>query len=398
MSSQAMTMEKWNEKIDAYIEQEKAKIGSKKPVYRIYCQDKNDRSGGGLYNETVTIDTIGRFARAVGDSNPLYSDPVYAARSARGGIVAPPLLECCICSTFVMGALPRLRGMSVFDAGSRWDRFEEIRPDDRFTAGNTYLGVREISRHPEKSRLLLQEHAISLMNQQGKEAARVTARVMIRLLSPQAQAEGHGGAKAAAEPRPHYSQEQLAALYENLDGQMDGRFRRGAQTLYWEDVQIGDQLPETVVGPYDEADGRSLMAAIGAANAFATKWGSLRHRHPQGVLDPETGAWRDPIDRHSSDTIARAQGSKRAIASGIHSQTLLARAVGDWMGDAGFLVSLDCSCKKPLFYGDLSTQRGTVVNKYEKNGQHYVEMQVEAVRQDGVVHTDALAVVRLPAR
>ena len=31
-----MTMEKWNEKIDAYIEQEKAKIGSKKPVYRIY--------------------------------------------------------------------------------------------------------------------------------------------------------------------------------------------------------------------------------------------------------------------------------------------------------------------------------------------------------------------------
>ena len=83
-----MDIREWNERIDSFIKEENSVIGRTVPVYRIYCQDGTDRSGGGFYNEMVTADTIGRFARALGDSNPLYSDPVYA-KEERGGIVAP---------------------------------------------------------------------------------------------------------------------------------------------------------------------------------------------------------------------------------------------------------------------------------------------------------------------
>lgn len=388
----------WQKRIDDYIAAENAKIGTVLPVHRIYCQDGSDRSGGGIYNETVTVDTIGRFARAIGDSNPLYSNPAYAAKSLYHGIVAPPLIEACVVSTFVGGAFPRLRGMTVFDAGTKWERFLPIRPDDHFSVKNHYLGIKELSKNPKEARLLLRSHALNLTNQNGEKAAVVTARSIIKCLSPEAQKTKQKPAHHnKAEARPHYTKEVLEKIANNLAAQFDGVFRQGVVPRYWEDVKVGDELPETIVGPYDEADSRSIMAAIGAANAFATKWGSLHGRNHQ-IVDPETGAPRDPVDRHMSDLIARIQGSKRAIAPGIHNQTLLSRTVSDWMGDAGFLKVLDCQCRRSMYFGDVSYQTGVVTKKYIKNDENLVELQLKAARQDGVVHTTATAVVRLPSK
>lgn len=422
-----MDNREWNERIDSFIREENSAVGRTVPVYRIYCQDGTDRSGGGFYNEMVTADTIGRFARALGDSNPLYSDPVYAKEGIYGGIIAPPLLECCICSTFIGGRMPRVRGISVYDGGTKWERFVPIRPGDFFTAQTEYLGVEEVKRAEAGSRLLLRSHEIRLTNQTGELVSRLTARSLISCAPPEETGdvgsavkkpapEGSAGKKhettgsaiennAGPAPhlfstRPRYSQEQLEAVGRNLDAQLRGDFRRGSDLRYWEDVQAGEALPEEVVGPYDESDGSALMAAIGAANAFATKWAAVRYRKGSGLIDPETGARRHPIDRHMSDAAARAQGLPRAVVSGVHSQALLAKLAGDWMGDAGFLCSLDCRCRRPLYFGDLSTQRGYVTGKSrnEKTGDCYVNLRLEGVRQDGVVHTEAEAVVRLPSR
>ena len=443
-----MDIRDWNERIDTFIKEENSGIGRTVPVYRIYCQDGTDRSGGGLYNETVTADTIGRFARALGDSNPLYSDPVYAREGIYGGIIAPPLLECCICSTFIGGRMPRVRGISVYDGGTKWERFVPIRPGDSFTAQTEYLGIEEITKPGAGSRLLLRSHEIRLSNQTGIMVSRLTARSLISCAPPE-KTENSGGSavkKSAAEgsaenrlseegpalikplaegsagnrpsaqgsaagktagsvsqpvlSRPHYSQEELEAVGRNLDAQLSGDLRRGSRPRYWEEVQTGEELPEEVVGPYDESDGSALMAAIGAANAFATKWAAVRFRKGSGLIDPETGARRHPIDRHMSDAAARAQGLPRAVVSGVHSQALLAKLAGDWMGDAGFLRSLDCRCRRPLYFGDLSIQRGYVTgkNRDEKTGECFVTLRLEGVRQDGVVHTEAEAAVRLPSR
>ena len=416
-----ISIEEWNARIDAFIAEENKKRGLRVPVHRIYCQDDTDRSGGGIYNQTVTVDTIGRFVRALGDSNPLFSDPRYqeerAGRNSSGScsgsgqdcFPAPPLLECCICSTFIGGKLPRLRGISVFDAGSRWERFLPILPGDSFSAQTENLGIKEITRTGASGRLLIREHRIDLTNQRGDLVSSLTARCAVKCAPPvekTAEKTNTAAADIAAaasagreiipqEVRPHYSEEELARVYANLDAQLSGAFRRGAQPRFWEDVEIGEKLPEQIIGPYDESDGQALMAAIGASNAFATKWAAIRFRKGQGVTDPETGAHRHPIDRHSSDAIARAQGLPRAIVSGIHSQALLAKSVSDWMGDDGFLRILDCQCRKPLYYGDLSFQRGCVTDKFEEDGKYMVKLEMEAVRQDGVPHTTAQAIVEL---
>lgn len=266
------------------------------------------------------------------------------------------------------------------------------------------------------------------MNQRDEHVSSLTARSVIKCASPLQEdgemsdrdhAEGRQGcADSRLRPadgrfdsanerdkntesqkgRPHYTKEELEGLYANLDAQLAGAFRRGAVPRYWEDVEIGEKLPEQMAGPYDESDGQALMAAIGAANAFATKWASIRFRKGQGITDPETGAHRHPIDRHNSDVMARVQGLPRAIVSGIHTQALLAKSVGDWMGDEGFLRTLDCRCRRPLYFGDLSIQSGIVAGKYEKDGKCYVKLHMQAVRQDSVVHTMAEALVELPSR
>ena len=432
-----MDRKEWDARIDAFVQEENRGRGRVLPVHRIFCQDGEDRSGGGIYNETVTIDTIGRFARALGDTNPLFSDPKYAAKSVYGGVIAPPLLECCICSTFLGKTFPRVRGLSVFDAGTKWERFVPIRPGDCFSASATFAGVEERTKAESPDRILLRSHEIDLWNGRGEHVSRLTARSILKCSfqggsgqdgsekppaqtvpqeagpaggvsgrlpeKPAGSSEMKGKAPGMAEAeaasgRPHYTQAELQRVYENQEAQFLGRFRRGAQMRYMEDVQIGEELPEQIVGPYDESDGNSLLAAIGAANAFATKWGAGSGRRRGWPEDPETGARRLPIDRHSSDVLARAQGLPRAIAYGIHSQALLAKSVSDWMGDAGLLRSLDCRCRKPLFYGDLSIQRGRVTGKYERDGKYYAVLQLEAVRQDGVVHTEAQALVQLPGK
>ena len=371
-----ISLEDWNARIDAFLADENMHVGEEMPVYRIYCQDDTNRSGGGIYNETVTADTIGRYARALGDSNPLYSDPRYAAAGFYGEIIAPPLMECCICSTFIGGKVPRLRGVSVYDAGTRWERFREIRPGDSFKAVTTFLGTEEITKQERNDRTLLRKHAVRLENQKGETVSLLTARSIIKCKLPVSD-EGETGNDNNDSCRPAYTQEQLEQVYRNLDAQLAGEFRRGAKARYWEDVKIGEKLQEEIIGPYDESDGMSLMAAIGVSNAFATKWGTIRSRRGKGIIDPETGAMRHPIDRHNSDAAARAQGLPRAIVSGIHSQALLAKSVSDWMGDTGSLRVLDCRCRRPF---------------------GFVVLQMKAVRQDEVTHTEAEAIVELPCR
>ena len=264
-----ISLEDWNARIDAFIIEENKNCGRTLPVHRIYCQDDSDRSGGGIYNETVTVDTIGRFARALGDSNPLYSDPQYrtgqAGTASKGLFPAPPLLECCICSTFIGGRMPRLRGISAFDAGSRWERFLPILPGDSFSAQTSFLGVREISRqsaaNADAARLLLREHRIDLTNQRGEHVSSITARCIIRCMPPLNNEPGtqRSSDSTCREPvqkgRPSYTEEELDRVYANLDAQLSGVFRRGSRPRYWEDVIVGEQVPEQIIGPYDESDG-----------------------------------------------------------------------------------------------------------------------------------------------
>jgi acyl dehydratase len=85
---------------------------------------------------------IRRFADAIGDSNPLFSNEVEARRGRFGGIIAPP--------TFfrsMMAALPEVKidlaGNRGLDGGSEWEFFEPVRPGDRVTVQSKIADIHE---------------------------------------------------------------------------------------------------------------------------------------------------------------------------------------------------------------------------------------------------------------
>jgi acyl dehydratase len=100
----------------------------------------------GSVTEARTYDVergaIRRFAEAIGDSNPLFSDEKAARKSRFGGIIAPPTF----CRSLMAPALevkldmPNFRGL---DGGSDWEYFEPIRPGDRISVQTRLADLRE---------------------------------------------------------------------------------------------------------------------------------------------------------------------------------------------------------------------------------------------------------------
>ena len=94
------------------------------------------REAVGVDSEPATHEiekgAIVRFAQAIGDDNPLFTDEEAARGTRYGGLIAPP--------TFLRSlerSPPTLPFPSpypdVLDGGSEWEYFEPVRPGDRIT-------------------------------------------------------------------------------------------------------------------------------------------------------------------------------------------------------------------------------------------------------------------------
>jgi len=94
-----------------------------------------------LVNE-VEAGAIKKFARAIGDTNPLFNDDEAARKSRYGGLIASP--------TFLRSMNSGPAKVSVqspypanLDGGSEWEYFEPVRPGDRITVTTYLAGIHE---------------------------------------------------------------------------------------------------------------------------------------------------------------------------------------------------------------------------------------------------------------
>ena len=91
----------------------------------------------GLETAPVTTEiekgAIMKFARAIGDENPLFNDEAHSRNSPYGGLIAPPTFLRSVGTTRM--DLPfELSLERVLDGGSDWEYFEPVRAGDRITA------------------------------------------------------------------------------------------------------------------------------------------------------------------------------------------------------------------------------------------------------------------------
>ena len=84
---------------------------------------------------------VRKFAAAIGDPNPLWSDEALARRTRYGGIIAPPTFLCTMNSpTPSMPEIPYSRGLN---GGNEWEYFQPIRVGDRITVVSQIADIYE---------------------------------------------------------------------------------------------------------------------------------------------------------------------------------------------------------------------------------------------------------------
>ncbi len=97
------------------------------------------------YSYEVTQEQIVEFSTSLGETNPLYTDEVYAKASPYGGMIAPPTFCVSFRSEAPMPDLKLSYGKRGFDGGKECRFVKPIRP------GDTITGVDRIAEVYEKT-------------------------------------------------------------------------------------------------------------------------------------------------------------------------------------------------------------------------------------------------------
>src|ERR1700692_2756043 len=77
----------------------------------------------------ATRDNIRHYAHGIGDDNPLWCDPDYAAKTRYGGIIAPPSFLFAT-SPLVSGCVGGLPGLHAMWSGADWTWHKPVRRND----------------------------------------------------------------------------------------------------------------------------------------------------------------------------------------------------------------------------------------------------------------------------
>ena len=343
-------------------------------------------------NSEVTADAIRHFARGIGDLNPLWFDEKYAGKTRWGVIIAPP--------TYLYGVIyptgmkaGGLSGVHAFHSGNEWEWYKPIRKGDHITG--TYQ-LKDVVEKPSQfsKRILIVDDEVKFYNQRDE----LVAKTLGWSIRAERQAAQDTGKYKALEPYA-YSEEEVEAICRAYENEKP----RGARPLYWEDVNVGDEVPPVVRGPFTPADTVAFREA-----AKAEMWGigmchglKIREleKHPGfGWRDPETGALGTIAEVHTLTSAARGAAIPAAYDLGSQRNAWLAVPLTNWMGDDGFLRKLNASYRRFNPLGDTQWCKARVTRKYVENGEYLVDLDAWCENQRGENTTPGTATVALPSK
>lgn len=349
------------------------------------------RTDACLNNEDATRLAILRFCEGIGDDNPLWTDPEYAARSPHGTLVAPP--------SFIFACLGSVQvgwpGLGGFHAETTIDFHAPIRLGDKITAQVTFDGFEG----PIESRFggrrikdyLRQEYR----NQHGELLARF---ICSRMRFERSEMQKRAPERGVDVPHP-WTAEEIAAIEADVLAEKP----RGADPRYWEDVRVGDEIGVVTKGPIGLTDEIAFIAAGAApiprlsAHGVALK---RYRRHPKWAFrDPDTHALEPVYSVHYNDYAARLQGAQAAYDVGIQRTSWQIHSLTNWMGDAGALKSVTGQYRSHVYLSDVVRLGARVEAKeVDPAGDHVVKLVTWARNQRGQECMPGTAVIALPTR
>lgn len=344
------------------------------------------------WNNEATLDTIRHYVWGLGDNNPLWRVDDYARQTRFGGIVAPPTFL----NTVHTGAMGRgMAGLQPIFGGSKWEFYEWIKRGDAIRA-EAKVGPVKVLEGEHAKRFVQQTLLTDYVRvSDGKVIARSEGRTF-RI--PRSEADG--GLSYEPRGQSEYSPEELERIRLHAISEPV----RGAQTRYWDEVKVGEELPMLVKGPINQMSMTSYYA--GCVGTPATKscemewlyrtYGAERPDLLPNNYDPSFYAeYVTPSLGHQIPGVAHQIGMPGAYNNGAQRTGWYGHLVTNWMGDDGDMSELESRLTRPELYGDVIWVKGTVAELPEPG---LVRIRLEAENQFGEKTSSGKAAVRLPLR
>jgi acyl dehydratase len=342
------------------------------------------------WNYEATRDAIRHYSHGIGDDNPLWCDPEYAAKARFGGITALPSFLFTT-SRIISGYVGGLSGVHAMWAGANWQWHKPVLRNDTI---RTEARLKDLIEHQTKfaGRSFQQIYNVRFFNQTGDCVAEADS-WCFRTDRDVAREQGTKYTEVKARALQKYTDEDLAKIFELYAKEEI----RGAKPRYWKDVTVGEKLPTMAKGP---------MTITGFI-CYAQGWGGLyiranklawqqHHKHPGLGIKNRFGIPDCPERVHWEEEFALKVGTPGAYDYGPERCSWLTHHLTNWQGDAGFLRSSHCKIRRHNPEGDTVLIDGEVVRKFEEGGRKLVEIRQEARTQTGEVSALGGGVVELP--
>jgi acyl dehydratase len=340
-------------------------------------------------NELACKETITRFARGIGDTNPLWNNEEYARKTSYGCMVAPPSW---LYSVIGAGAQFGLPGVHGFHSGDDWEFYKPVLLNDHIKCEETFTGIED--KASAFARRMIIEHRERLYYNQRNETVAKAKGSVIRVERGSAREKG----KYSKIQIPHpWTDDEL----KKIDKEILDEETRGNRIRYWEDVQIGEDIPSCVKGPLGVTDEIAFMAGNGGIYLKAHRAALVDYaKHPAWAFrDPGTFAFEPMPSVHYNTSAARAVGLPLPYAVGVQMSSWVINLLTNWMGDEGWLKKCYCEYRNFVFLSDVVWIRGKVVNKYiDKNKEYCVDVETSGCNQRGENTIPGKSTLILPSK
>lgn len=343
----------------------------------------------GPYLQDATSDTMRNWCNGIGDLNPLYREIGYGSATRYGTQIAHPMFP------MAFGWIGRTRwglpGVHGFYAGNDWELYRHIRPGDRVTAIERVVGV-EVKESKFSGRLVLQYVEACYYNQRSE----LVARALGTCTRHERKAARDAGKYKEITQHEYTNEEHDRIDQAVLD---EPKNIRGQAVRYWEDVQVGEEMPPVARGPLSLMDTMGFLVGSGRGHTHGVVL-QAAVKHPGHFFrNPEAGGGVEYTGiGHHRESIAKEVGVPGTYDYGPQRSSWMASMVTNWMGDAGFLKRVRTEMRRFNIMGDTTWCKGKVVKKYVKDKAGLVDIEIAAENQRGEVTTPGIATVMLPSR
>ena len=361
--------------------------------------------------EPVANNDIRRWVHAMHYPNLLHFEPDYAAESRWGKLVAPQSFA--IASDDGHGAGPacvgRIADSHLLFGGDEWWFY-----GPRIAAGDTITNTRipfdYVVKQTGFGPTCFQRGDNNYANQNGEAIARQRS-TGIRYRAT----AGGDSVKTEDFDEPEWTDAELDTLEERKFAWIRMLHGLGHKERWWDDVNVGDKLPERVFGPHSVASFTTEWRAY-----TVNTWGALKLRkidlEGMGFTremagyenDPEMvkvnpaltdGAYYGPSRGHLFPKYARRIGMPRAYGYGASMGSWVTDYLSGWAGEHGMVIHSIANYRGPALSGDITIQTAEIVAKsVDDEGRHVVQVKHLMQNQKAVTMCTGTAEIVLPKR